>query len=74
MMAWALMAVMMILFFAAIIQVCSKTSKFSSKTGEIQSEIIRSYDGGEKALLFVDGAAKYSVYESVNLLGKNGFY
>lgn len=74
MMGWSLIFVMFVLVITAYVHVWSKTIKFSSKTGEIQSEMIRSYDGGEKALIFVDQAAKYSIYESVYLLGEKGGY
>lgn len=74
MMGWFLIFVMFILVITAYVHVWSKILKFSSKTGEIQSEMIKSYDKGEKALIFSDQATKYSIYDSIYLLGKKGGY
>jgi len=72
MMAWSLLLVMLILVVMAYIHVWSKTAKWTSKTGELQSEIIKSYDKGEKALIFIDQAAKFSGFSTIYLLGGNG--
>jgi len=73
-MAWALLLAMLILVLTAYVHVYGKTQSFTKKTGETQGEMIKNYDHGEKALIFVDQAAKYSIYDSIFLLAEKGAY
>src|SRR3989338_2128204 len=74
MIAYSFIVTMLILFFMAYVHVASKTSRLSSKTGELQSGFIKILNKKEEALIFVDQAGKYAVSDSVRVLGKKGFY
>lgn len=74
MMAWGLLATMFILVITAYIYIWSKTSKFTSTTGETQSEIIKNYHNGELALIYTDQAAKYSIYTTIYFIAQTAGY
>jgi len=77
--SWALVFVGLIILTSAMVIMIEKKNRFVDDEGLFtigskQYKLLGMYQKGENALLFVDLAAKYSVYDSLYYLGLNGGY
>lgn len=72
--ALTLVPIMLYLMIVAYIEVGSKTKDYYGKMGSMQNNLLRTYHKGELVLIYIDQAAKYSVYNSIlPIMEKGGF-
>ncbi len=72
--AFTLVPIMLYLMIVAYIEVGVKTKDYYGKMGSMQNNLLRTYHKGELALIYIDQAAKYSVYNSIlPIMEKGGF-
>ena len=65
---FAVVVVIAIMYLAFVLH--TKTSSFEKKIGEKQTELLNTYQKGEKALFYVDRAGKYSINKAIDEIDK----
>lgn len=67
-----LLILMIVGLIYAYSEISAKYKPFKRGIGEKQFELINTYQKGEKAMFYIDQSAKYSAYQSIYDLAKNG--
>jgi len=70
--AWTLIPIMIYTIMVAYMEVGAKTKEYYGTMGSMQNSLLRNYHKGEIALIYIDQAAKYSVYNSILPIMENG--
>ena len=65
-----------VIMFALYVKIEAKQDRVLTKDiGELQFDLLQTYQRGEKTLLYIDQAAKYSMYHSVfDFFGSGGLF
>jgi len=67
-----LLILMVVGLLYAYSEISARYKEFNKEIGEKQFELINIYQEGEKALFYIDQSAKYSSYQGIYDLAKNG--
>lgn len=67
-----LLILMIVGLIYAYSEISARYKEFNKEIGEKQFELINTYQKGEKAMFYIDQSAKYSTYQGIYDLAKNG--